>query len=128
MTLESVLSQWAQAIQTDPDTNVRSIATEVDGAKLPLARGYIQCVLAGTTNTSADYPFKIKFVSADGTEYAVDLSLDSRTTDTCVTESSAAGGTVPVNNTLLKYMLSSDWEIGSATVFASQRSAGNLYW
>lgn len=127
MTLESVFRQWAQAIQTDPDIGTRSISTDVDGAKLPLARGYIQCVLTGTTNVDADYPFKVKFVSADGSDYTVDMSTDDRTT-TSVTESSAPGGIVPANSTLLKYVMSSDWEIGSATAFASLQSAGNLYW
>jgi len=128
MTLENVFRQWTQSIQTDPDTGTRSIATDRDGAKIPLSRGYIQCVLTGTTDVEATYPFKVQFVSADGTTYPIDMSTDDRSTNASVTESSAPGGMVPANSTLLKYVVSGDWEIGSATVFASEQTAGNLYW
>ena len=134
MTLDSVFRQWAQAIQTDPETGIRSIADGVKAAKVGSARGYAECMLvdSGTdaekNDLSAVYPFSVKFVSADGTPFTVNMSKDDRTVNASETEASAAGGVVPANSTLVRYFVSNDWELGSATAFAAQQTAGNLYW
>lgn len=118
MTLDSVFQTWASSI-TDG-----AIPAARNAAKLPTMRGYIMASIDNTVTTTAAYPFKATIVSADGMSFTVDVSKD---------DAAPAGGDEtslthwPVNNTLLKHMLSSSWVIGASADFAATQS-GTTVW
>lgn len=140
MTLDNVFQQWKSYITTD-GTSV-TIPSSRDGAKVTSAKGYVKCDLTGITPSDVsgkDYPFKAVFVPADGKAdesaaapngYVLDMTKSDDRSDASYASGSetASGKFVPVNNTLLKMLMSSDWVVGSAAEFEAVRDGSNMIW
>lgn len=140
MTLDNVFQQWKSYITTDAASV--TIPSSRDGAKVTSAKGYIKCDLTGVTPSdvsSKDYPFKVVFVPADGKAnesaaapngYVLDMTKSDVRSDSGYASGgeAASGKFVPVNNTLLKMLMSSDWVVGSAAEFEVARDGSSLIW
>lgn len=149
MTLDSVFSQWANLTRVSTDTSVDPPVSTVtidpsrNAARSPQMRGYLECDVSDTTaahvESGVPYPFVVKFHAADTSVY----SLDMKTSDDRDTAGYAGSGTdpiapgytkeaaddrfVPVNNTLMKLLLASDWVVGSADSFEASSSAKAIW-
>lgn len=143
MTLDNVFQQWKSYITTD-GTSV-TIPSGRDGAKVTRAKGYVKCDLTGIVpadvqgGAAKEFPFKVVFVPADGKAdesaaapngYVLDMtkSDDRSDSDYAAGSETASGKFVPVNNTLLKMLMSSDWVVGSAAEFETARDGSSLIW
>lgn len=146
MTLESVFQQWASSVTWDStaSTPAAVIPASRNAAKTTTMKGYIVCDVTGVVQTDIEggsrkeYPFKVRFVPGDGspglnTTGAGSYTLDMAAVDDAYASSSGGseavdGKYVPVNNGLMRHILSSDWIVGSAEVFESLRSSDTIMW
>ena len=146
MTLESVFQQWAATVTWDATatTPAAVIPADRNAAKTPTMKGYIVCDVTGvessdiTGDTRKEYPFKVKFIPGDGVTgtsgtdaYTLDMrTMDVRgsTGDYSDGNEAVSGKFVPVNNGLMRHILSFDWIIGSSTDFETVRDGESVIW
>lgn len=88
--------------------------------------------VTASINTGAAYPYLLVFVSGDGTEFLLNMSAEaeapaSGTADggDAINETSVPA--VPFDRSILLYVATGDWALGTAAEFENARSGGAIW-